>query len=159
MEIVSASLNCSTQSCVFIVPYTSCYKGWRHLPHGPSSQTFVLHLDQASISRNGVGIISARTRSIEAYSSLMVIDVPNLFFQTDCMVSSRKSLSSLAAMKPSWMGNTTFLFCRNVWVISLAIELWLNLVFWRFEGWQRIWLFCCCNTSIQRKEIHHHGND
>ena len=40
--------------------------------------------DQASISRKGVGIISARTRSFEAYSSLMVIDVPNLFFQTDC---------------------------------------------------------------------------
>ncbi len=36
-------------------------------------------------------------------------------------------------------------------------ELRLNLVFWGFEGWRRIWLVCCCKTSAQLKEIHHHG--
>jgi hypothetical protein len=40
-----------------------------------------------------------------------------------------------------------------------VLELWLNLVFWRFEGWRRIWLNCCCETACQPKEIHHHGND
>ena len=34
-------------------------------------------------------------------------------------------------------------YVRKLVTPRFPTELWLNLVFGRFEGWRRIWLICC----------------